>query len=65
MYVHAVGLRDRLIGAVGNILILLVNQTDVAKHIAIEGENSRVAVRHSVVEPPHCTPEPIRVQDHL
>jgi hypothetical protein len=49
-YVEAIGFRDRLIGALGNILIFLVNQADVAKHIAVESEDSREAIRHAVVD---------------
>jgi hypothetical protein len=58
-------LRNRLIGVVGNLLIFLVDQTDVAKHITVEGENSREAIGYSVDEPLDRSPEAIGVQDHL
>jgi hypothetical protein len=47
-YVQAIGFRDRLIGALGSALIFLVDQTDVAKHIAVESEDSREAIWHPV-----------------
>lgn len=62
MYVHAIGFRDRLIGTVGDTLICFVNQTYIAKHIAIESENGCEAVRHSVVEPPHRSSEAVGLQ---
>jgi hypothetical protein len=65
VYVHAIGFRDRLIGAVRNILIFLVDQTDVAKHIAVESEDGREAIWHPVVEPPQRCPQAISLQSHL
>jgi hypothetical protein len=64
-YVQAIGFRDRLIGALGSALIFLVDQTDVAKHIAVESEDSREAIWHPVVErkrssnPPSQGAEPV------
>ena len=64
-YVQAIGFRDRLIGALGSALIFLVDQTEVAKHIAVESEDSREAIWHPVVEPPQPCPQAISLQSHL
>jgi hypothetical protein len=62
---QAIGFRDRLIGALGGALIFLVDQTDVAKHIAVESEDGREAIWHPVVEPPQRCPQAISLQSHL
>ena len=63
--VDAIRVGNRLIGTVNNVRVLLVDQTNVAKHITIECENGCEAVWHSVVDPPHRSPETIGLDSRV